>query len=609
VTPEPIASVDRVRDELRSLGYLDTGLDRFVLGSAGRSSPLRASAVVALRVGLAGGVLFGVAFVAAALLLEPARLREPQDFAVLMLYIALAAGLAVGLLAFAAGLLAGGIGRRLGHRPGPALSRNVGLLVGALGTAYLALWWRSHAAAAPLAVQLALAIAAVGLILSLTRFGSLAAVAVLAAGGLSDRLPEAKDARRHMARLVAAAVLVLAAAAAAASRLGDEGETSGPEYAVRPTGLRVRVLAIDGLEAGLALQMAARGEMPHLAQRLARGAHARLRPEPEQVPAIVWTTIATGRGPEAHGVHGAGARRLAGMKRPLTLLAPDGRLFAALASAADVLRITRTDPPSAVLRTVKAFWNLASDKGLRVGVVNWWATWPAEPVNGYVVSDRTFFKVERGEPADREVYPPEAFDTLKDLLPPASDRARRLDLFYAAAATRLRGEHPPDLETVYLPGLDIFTTQQMSSATRRDIGALDAQLSIVREYYRFVDRLIGELTANPRPDEVVVLVADPGRLGRETAAGLLLMWGARVRAADLGEASERDVAPTVLHLVGLPVSRELDGQALTRALDEAFARNHPVVHVDRYARRRPAPAASGFDREMVEELRALGYIQ
>jgi arylsulfatase A-like enzyme len=72
----------------------------------------------------------------------------------------------------------------------------------------------------------------------------------------------------------------------------------------------------------------------------------------------------------------------------------------------------------------------------------------------------------------------------------------------------------------------------------------------------------------------------------------------------------RDVAPTVLHLAGLPVSRELEGQALLAALTPAFRARHPLRHVGTYGQRRSAaPAESNFDRQMIEELRSLGYVQ
>jgi hypothetical protein len=66
----------------------------------------------------------------------------------------------------------------------------------------------------------------------------------------------------------------------------------------------------------------------------------------------------------------------------------------------------------------------------------------------------------------------------------------------------------------------------------------------------------------------------------------------------------------VLHLVGLPVSRELDGLALEAALAADFRAAHPLRVVDGYGRRPSvAPAESSFDEQMLEELRSLGYIQ
>jgi arylsulfatase A-like enzyme len=83
-----------------------------------------------------------------------------------------------------------------------------------------------------------------------------------------------------------------------------------------------------------------------------------------------------------------------------------------------------------------------------------------------------------------------------------------------------------------------------------------------------------------------------------------------VAAVDLGNASERDVAPTVLHLLGLPTSRELDGHVLEASLSESFRRDHPVRTVDSYGRRPPSrPADSAFDQDVLEQLKSLGYIQ
>ena len=612
--PPPLASVDEVRDELKRLGYLDSGLDRFVLGGAGSPSPVKASARAALRVGILGGVLLGVALTLAAAGLDRRLRSDPRDLAVLFLYLVVLSFTVTSVAAFAGGLAAAWAGRRLGRRPGPALARNIGLALAVAGVAYVALWWRSHAAELSPAAEVIAVALGLGVAFLLGRFGALAAVAVLSAGGVGDRLPRASLSRRHMLPLLAVAAILLGGGVAAASYLAGAAAREAPDFAVVPTGLRVHVLGIDGLDARMVDQLRARGELPRLDALLRSGARARLAVEPEQVPAIVWTTIGTGRGPEVHGIQSAGARRFAGMRTPVAL-GEDGRLQRALGAAADLLRLTRSQPATSVLRGAKTFWNVASEKGLRVGVVNWWATWPADAVNGYTVTDRALFKLEKGGPADREVYPADAFDRLKPVAAASADpdRARRIDRFCLDAARVMREASPPDVEAVYLPGLDIVTMQQVGDAAPSDLPQLDARLDVVRSYFRFVDGVVGQAVDGLGPQDVLVLVGDPGRLARRSASpaeGLLVLAGGPVMAADIGSALERDVTPTVLHLAGLPRSRELSGRVLETALLPAFRAAHPVRNVDSYGRRRIARAAeSAFDRDMLEELRSLGYIQ
>ncbi|MET0554821.1 MAG: alkaline phosphatase family protein [Vicinamibacteria bacterium] len=605
-------SVERVRADLRQLGYLNTGLDRFVLGHAGSGGAFAASRDVAWRLGLLGGVVFGLTLTLAAALLEPRLRTSPQDLVILAGYLVIVLAAATAAAAFAGGLAAAWWGR--GGRTVPAtLARNVGLGLAVVALGYLALWWSSHALHARPGFQALVAALGVGGALLLGRFGTLAAVAVLAAAGVAGRLPQASLSRRHMLPLLAAAAVLFGAGVAAASYYGGRDARTAPDFAVVPTGLRVVLLGIDGLDAGLADALVARGQMPNLQALRARAARARLRVEPEQIPAIVWTTIATGRGPDAHGIQSLGGRRLAGM-RTTVALGDESAFTRALGNASDLLRLSRAQAPSSVLRSVKALWNVASEKGLRVGVVNWWATWPADPVNGYVVTDRAFFKIEKGGGPDREVHPDADFARLAAIArPPDADRARSLDRFHAEAARLLADGDPPDLEALYLPGLDIATVQQLGEAAASNLAGLDARLALVREHYAFVDTLVGGVVDRLGANGLLVLVADPGRLPRGGPAppvGELLIAGSAARPGDLGEASERDVAPTVLHLLGLPKSRELDGRVLDEALAAPFRQAHPVRVVDSYGGRAAGrPSDSGFDRAMIEELKALGYIR
>ena len=61
MTEPPDPRVDELRRQLRSLGYLDAGVDRFLLGSARQQGrPLSLATRASLRVGLLGGVLLFV---------------------------------------------------------------------------------------------------------------------------------------------------------------------------------------------------------------------------------------------------------------------------------------------------------------------------------------------------------------------------------------------------------------------------------------------------------------------------------------------------------------------------------------------------------------------
>ena len=357
----PLAKVDDVRTSCAGSATSTTAS----IGScwpAQSSTPLRASLHAAARVGLLGGVLFGAASTLAAAGIDPRLRAEPRDLLVLALYLTVFLGAVIAAATLLAGLAAAWLGTRLTRLPRPTLSRDVGLALATLGLAYVALWWQSHAAEMSTPMKAAsLLVGVERLCAALGRFGALAAVAVLSAGGLGGRLPQASLSRRHLLPLIAAVAIAFGAAVAGAAVLRGSPSPPTVDFAVIPTGMVVRIVGIDGLDRRMA-ETIARGEMPHLQALLAESAHAPLRAEPEQVPAIVWTTIATGRGPAVHGIHSAGARHLPGIGSPVPL-ADRTRFSRAVGAATDLLRLTRTQPASSVLRGAKAFWNVASRKG------------------------------------------------------------------------------------------------------------------------------------------------------------------------------------------------------------------------------------------------------
>src|SRR5918993_151462 len=172
----PDERVDELRQQLRSLGYLDAGVDRFVLGPAQeRRRPGGLAARFALRVGLIGGV---------------------RDAAVIATYLAIVFVLAVSALSFVVSLTIAAIARARDERftrRAAVASRAAGWVIAVACIVYLTLWWRNANAgfgwSAPLWTSFALLVAvAISLLLGhAQRIATLAVVA--AAAGPSVTLP------------------------------------------------------------------------------------------------------------------------------------------------------------------------------------------------------------------------------------------------------------------------------------------------------------------------------------------------------------------------------------------------------------------------------------
>ena len=93
--------VDELRQQLRTLGYLDAGVNRFVLGSATDTRPPFAIALLAsLRVGCLAALLLGPAAAIGLNSRLPGLVTGPRDAIVVAAYLGLLFGAGVSLVAF-----------------------------------------------------------------------------------------------------------------------------------------------------------------------------------------------------------------------------------------------------------------------------------------------------------------------------------------------------------------------------------------------------------------------------------------------------------------------------------------------------------------------------
>lgn len=636
--PEAEVRVDELRQQLRALGYLDAGVDRFVLGPARTTrTPLAIAALASLRIGLLAAALLGPAAAVGISTRLPGLVRGVSDAVVVALYLALFFGIAATLVAFVASLVVARLPVSSVTRRGRVVSRAAGAAVGAACLIYLTLWWRiatpDLASLAPAWTASALLVA-VAISFLLGHATAITAFAVIVATH-PEALPDTRG-RDSVWRLAlgggvlafAGAGALLLIAAPAAPR-----DLAAPNLAVVSPGLRVRVIAIDGFDPAVMNRLSAEERLPNLTGAFAGGVIT-IPAAAVRDPARDWTTIATGQPPDVHGVHGLETRRVAGLQGAVASAA-EGGLVRALRGASDMLRLTRPSTASGAELRSKAMWEVAADGGLRAAVVNWWATWPASTAGAHppmVISDRATLRLERGGALDGEIAPAALYDQLREdwpairreaesmiaaLLPAPGDaattaalrRAAELDALQVVIASRLPSASL-DLLAIYLPGLDIAQHALLGSGEPLGAAALETRLAALRNYYVFLDRLLAEPLA-PAGDELVVVITQPGRIA-SIDHGLMAVRGMAAARQVSAAGRATDVAPTVLHALGVPLSRELAGVPLTSVFGEEFAARFPVREVESYGRR-AAPAAlrdgEPLDREMIERLRSLGYVR
>src|SRR5436305_13393095 len=123
---------------------------------------------------------------------------------------------------------------------------------------------------------------------------------------------------------------------------------------------RVLLIGWDSADWEMIDPLLERGQMPALARLLADGVRGNLATLQPVLSPMLWTSIATGKRADTHGI--------CGFTEPL----PD-------ASGIGPVRSTS--------RKCKAIWNILTQTGLKTNVVGWFASHPAEPINGIMVSD------------------------------------------------------------------------------------------------------------------------------------------------------------------------------------------------------------------------------
>ncbi len=410
---------------------------------------------------------------------------------------------------------------------------------------------------------------------------------------------------------------------------------------------RVLLIGWDAADWKVITPLLEAGKMPYLERLVNGGVMGNLATLQPVLSPILWTSIATGKRADKHGILG--------------FVEPD--------ESGGKLR-----PVTSTSRACKALWNILSQSGLASAVVGWFATHPPEPINGCVVTDHYEHTIgpRAGDGAlpPGTVHPTELQDTMAELrvrptdltpeqLLPFVPNAAKIDqksdrrLLGLAktlaecstihhAATWLAEHETWDLLAVYYDAIDHFCHGFMRYHPPKLPHISDADFEMYRGVvdaaYRFHDMMLGRLMHLVGPETTIMLVSDhgfhsdhlrplddpfaPGRRGpvvgddpvsHHRNYGVVMACGPGIRRDErVYGATLLDVAPTILGMLGLPVPDDMDGKVLTQIFDPPIE----PARIDSYegphpddGRRADVEAEDPWAaQQMLQHLVELGYV-
>jgi predicted AlkP superfamily phosphohydrolase/phosphomutase len=138
---------------------------------------------------------------------------------------------------------------------------------------------------------------------------------------------------------------------------------------------RVIVIGIDGLDPRMVERMMDDGQLPNFAKLAREGTFCALRTTTPPESPVAWTSAATGMNPGRHGLFDF-------IKRNPKNYLPDLSILKAASRSA----WGRPGQPYEPATAQKSFWDILSAQGIQTVVIRWPVTFPAQPVNGRLLS-------------------------------------------------------------------------------------------------------------------------------------------------------------------------------------------------------------------------------
>ena len=405
---------------------------------------------------------------------------------------------------------------------------------------------------------------------------------------------------------VGAALLIIAIVGSLALPIAARGAGGEPPLGARRVLLappparhsaRVTMLLLDGASLDYVWPRVTSGRLPNFGRLLDSGASMDLATIRPTQPDPVWAAVATGMLPVKNGVRSAAAYFAYGDWRAIDLL--PAYCFSHVLVR---LGVVRDEPNSSAEWRARPLWSILGDYGISAGIVRWPLTYPAEPIDGFLITDRFHQMVGSMFEFDgRAAYPDDVVPLARDAFE-GSGATRPWDEFYGRASRAAETAHPVQVSAVRYQALDTAAHHsrgdpqehgfepdgggQPFDALDRAYDAVDRQIGSALERLSAGDLLLvisgfGMRPVSPLKQLAARILRDPevSATHEDGPDGFLLAYGTTVAAGRKPRGSIVDVTPTVLYFLGVPIGRDMDGYARADLFVPSFTADRPITFI------------------------------
>ena len=352
---------------------------------------------------------------------------------------------------------------------------------------------------------------------------------------------------------------------------------------------KVTIIGLEGLSFDVMIPLINDGKLPNFAWLLEEGSWGRLENFSPTDPLILNSSFNSGKFPSGHRKVSVFKYRILKTDQEFEVI-PRFIFFGQLLRT-DLLLRSEQDPS----RRSDDIWTIFRDNQTSFLLKDWQQE-PSvsNPSPRAEIRFNLIFK-------DLKLDTSQVFNIVK--------RAFFSDFEFEDRVTQERNETQPKIIYFLLNGLNVVERYFYKYTFPDLFGNIDQDeisrySSVIEKYYQFYDEIIGKYMATRKEDELLIVYSPHGIeplplwkrvvewiIGNaEISAyhelapeGVVFFHGREIsRGKYIQEFRLIDIAPTLLHYLGLPIGKDMDGIVVSAVFREEFKLENPVLYISSY---------------------------